>query len=82
MQHQSSSSSLSDKEPQAPGAFSNMFSKVMDIAHKGASIAEKGKNITQKGLKASLDTFHSTAQSVGLKDKVRATGFTVIFRYF
>ena len=52
-----------------------MFSKLSDIAHKGKNIAEKGKNIAQKGLTASLDTFHSTAQSVGLKDKVRLTIF-------
>jgi hypothetical protein len=71
MQHQSSSSSLLAPESAAPGAFSNMLSKFVDIAHKGKSIAEKGKNIAQKGLTASLDTFHSTAQSVGLKDKVR-----------
>lgn len=48
-----------------------MLNKFSDIAQKGKNIAEKGKNIAKKGLTASLDTFHSTAQSVGLKDKVR-----------
>ena len=51
-------------------SLSNMLNKFSGIAQKGKNIAEKGKNIAKKGLTASLDTFHSTAQSVGLKDKV------------
>ena len=66
---------MAPESPAVGGTFSNMFSKLSDIAHKGKNIAEKGKNIAQKGLTASLDTFHSTAQSVGLKDKVRLTIF-------
>ena len=70
MSNQSSSSNLLPAEPATPGTFSNMLGKFADIAQKGKSIASKGRDIAQKGLTASLDTFHSTAQSVGLKDKV------------
>lgn len=66
-------SSISPAETTTSSSFTNMFSKLSDIAQKGKNIAEKGKNIAQKGLTASLDTFHSTAQSVGLKDKVKKT---------
>ena len=49
---------------------SSARNKFADIASLGKSIASKGKTIAGKGLSASLNVFHSTAQSVGLKDKV------------
>ena len=69
---QNSSSSSGGAEPDASGSapFGSVFNKFSDIALKGKSIALKGKKIAQKGLSASLNTFHNTAQSVGLKDKV------------
>ena len=69
---QNSSSSSGGEGPDATGSapFGSVFNKFSDIALKGKNIALKGKTIAQKGLSASLNTFHSTAQSVGLKDKV------------
>ena len=74
-----STSSSGGAEPDATGSapFGSVFNKFSDIALKGKSIALKGKTIAQKGLSASLNTFHNTAQSVGLKDKV-----IIIFFFF
>lgn len=61
-----SSSSANGSE----SASSSARNKFSDIASLGISFASKGKTIAGKGLSASLNIFHSTAQSVGLKDKV------------
>jgi hypothetical protein len=68
MQNSPPSSSSSAEASSVP--FNGVFNKFSDIAQRGKSIALKGKTIAQKGLSLSLNTFHSTAQSVGLKDKV------------
>ena len=69
MQNSPPSSSSGTEASSVP--FNGVFNKFSDIAQKGKSIALKGKTIAQKGLSLSLNTFHSTAQSVGLKDKVK-----------
>ena len=70
MQNSSSSSGGAEPDASMSAPFGSVFNKFSDIALKGKSIALKGKTIAQKGLSASLNTFHNTAQSVGLKDKV------------
>lgn len=76
MQNSSSSSGGAESDASGSAPFGSVFNKFSDIALKGKSIALKGKTIAQKGLSASLNTFHNTAQSVGLKDKVMGISFS------
>ena len=51
---------------------SNSFGKVIGVVKSYATIAAKtGTTIAQKGLIVSRDTLHSTADKLGIKDKVK-----------